>query len=502
MLAGAVGLVVDGRVTRLSAHGSITPGRQATDTKTLFGIGSITKFLLALAVSRVGSQRVPLDSPVSALLPNLTFDDNESFGDVTVTHLLSHTSGLPAAGRDWGPTGADALSRFASEDLAHHLFQSVPGEVATYSSTATSLIGLVLEEVGSKSFPQVLRDEALQPAGMGGATFPTELADSVVAWPHRRSLGDYQRMERLADNPAGYPSGFLLASAEDLSSLALALLDGTLLRAKDVERMAMQQASRHIDHVPYPLALISSGYGLGCFTGEWNGQPVFRHGGIQQSFTSSFDVFPDSGSAVVLLTNAAEESAFSEILALCYEAVAGPATAGDEPNLTEVGSADRQRWLGNFIDPDGGRLLDVVDVDGDLVYRSEDLEAPIYYVGDGRALVPASYGSAPLWFPPADGPVPYVMVWGQPFFRTSIEPWAPEDPMMFEGPFRDSFWPDPSTDIDVRFGESGWRVAGNSGASKATPIGERRVATDQGLVEFSRDGSSLRLGNATIYERS
>lgn len=158
--------------------------------------------------------------------------------------------------------------------------------------------------------------------------------------------------------------------------------------------------------------------------------------------------------------------------------------------------------VGDFVDPDRGRLLSIADVDGDLFYRSGEVEAPIYHVGDGRAIVPVSYGSAPLWFPPADGPVPYVVVWGQPFFRTSIEPWASKDPMMFEGLFRDSFWPDPSTDIDVRFGEGGWSVAGASGTSNATPIGERRIVSDQGLIEFSEDGSTLRLGNATIYERS
>lgn len=502
MLAGAVGLVVEGRVTRLTANGVLEPGGSPVDTKTLFGIGSITQLLLSLTVARVGGRSIPLDNPVSSLLPDLIFDDSDTFSRVTVRQLLSHTSGLPSAGRDWGPTDFDALSRFASEDLAHHVFQSAPGETATYSSTAISLVGLILERVMRRPFQDVLAQETLEHVGMGNSAFPAELSDGPVAWPHNRLHGEYERIDRLVDNHAGYPAGFLLASAEDLVSLAMTLFDGSMLGSKDLDHLATQQVSRHIDHVRYPLSLISSGYGLGCFTGTWNGQPVMRHGGMQQSYNCSFDVLPGTGSAIVLITNAADEPTFNEILALCYEAVAGPVRTSDEPNLTSVGSEEKSRMVGDFVDPDRGQLLNIADVDGDLVYQSEEVEAPVYHVGDGRAIVPVSYGSVPMWSPPGDGPVPYVTHWGVPFFRTRIDPWVAVDPSNFEGVFRDSFWPDPSTDLDIRLEDDVWMVGGAAGSSHSQVVGERLLVTDRGLVEFSEDGSALRLGNATIYERS
>ena len=501
MLAGAVGLVVEGRVTRLTANGVLEPGGSPADTKTLFGIGSITQLLLSLTVARVGRRALPLDTPVSTLLPDLIFDDSDSFSRVTARHLLSHTSGLPSAGRELGPTDFDALSRFASEDLAHHMFQSPPGETATYSSSAISLVGLILEQVMRRPFLDVLAHETLEHVGMGNSVFPVAISDGPVAWPHNRLRDEYERIDRLVDNHAGYPAGFLLASAEDLVSLAITLFDGSMLGSKDLDHLATQQVSRHIDHVPYPLSLISSGYGLGSITGTWNGQPVVRHGGSQQSFNCSFDVLPDIGSAIVLVTNAADERTFNEILALCYEAVAGPVRASDEPNLTAVGSEEKGLMVGDFVDPDRGQLLNIAEVAGDLVYRSEEVEAPIYHVGDGRAIVPVSYGSAPMWSPPGDGPVPYVTHWGVPFFRTQIDPWVAADPSIFEGRFRDPFWPDRSTDLDIRLEDDVWIVSGAS-SSRSQVIGERRLVTERGLIEFSEEGSTLRLGNATIYERS
>ena len=55
-------------------------------------------------------------------LPGYSFSD-EAYGRlVTTRHLLSHTSGLPMAGKDWGPRDPHALKRYVWEELAHHRF--------------------------------------------------------------------------------------------------------------------------------------------------------------------------------------------------------------------------------------------------------------------------------------------------------------------------------------------------------------------------------------------
>ena len=94
LYAGAVGVIVGGRVAETAVAGA--------DRNTLFEIGSITKMLTAAAAIAIG---VDLDAPLEELVPGLSFADPRG-AQVTSRCLLSHTSGLPAAGREWGPVGS------------------------------------------------------------------------------------------------------------------------------------------------------------------------------------------------------------------------------------------------------------------------------------------------------------------------------------------------------------------------------------------------------------
>jgi hypothetical protein len=337
---------------------------------------------------------------------------------------------------------------------------------------------------------------------MRWAGFPTQIERGGIAWPHRWQEGTWVAEPRLADNPAGYPSGFLLASLEDLTNLAVSLLNGTLIGADGLDLMISNPVPRWMDHAPTALGRIASGYGLGCFTGLWNGQRVIRHGGSQLTSNCSIDLLPESGAGIVLLTNGADDATFTKLLALCYEAVGGHPRPIEKPAAAPVTADEVLRCVGYYIDVETGRIIEIADESSRLVYRNGVTVAPMSPVGGGRWIASNATTSVPIGVPQGNDPVPHITAWGSLYLRTVIEPWNPGPRGSdLAGIYRDSFWPDPSTDLEVGHEGGQWCVTGDGHAASGRWIGPRRLATDHGLLAFVADGSSLVLGNATTFVR-
>ncbi|MBV1934098.1 MAG: beta-lactamase family protein, partial [Parvibaculaceae bacterium] len=80
--------IVHGGVANLNSGLPVT-------ADTLFQIGSITKLYTAtLALQLVDKGLLRLDQPVVEILPEFRLEDKESSDQITLAHLLSHTSGM------------------------------------------------------------------------------------------------------------------------------------------------------------------------------------------------------------------------------------------------------------------------------------------------------------------------------------------------------------------------------------------------------------------------
>ncbi|HUG09239.1 MAG TPA: serine hydrolase domain-containing protein [Acidimicrobiia bacterium] len=489
LFAAGIALMVNGKVqlrTTAGAH-DLTP----------FEIGSITKLLTTTLAIRTG---IDLDAPVEDLVSGFFFGDRRG-ARVTLRHLLTHSSGLPAAGRDWGPADPEALSRFVMTDLANHRFHAGPGEVGCYSSTAISLVGLVLQEITGSRFPDLFRSQVLEPAGMTGSGFPSEIDPGRVSWPHSRVGGTWQPVLRLADNPAVYPSGFLLATLDDMAHLALTVLEGGLIGG--VDGLIATTVPRWIDHTRSPHGRASAAYGLGSFTGDWSGQTVIRHGGGQLTSNCSVDFFPETDSAVVLLTNGADDATFMELLSLCYQVVAGPP---DEmsPLVMQVPDPSRQQAaVGTFLDVDSGSMLTIgATEENRLFIDREGGRTRLDYVGDHRWIASGRGDETPIGIPWDGDPAAHVFVWGNPHVRIDLpDVEVKTDGGRLCGVYADSFWDHPESRLVVDGSGGELVVTGEGFVSAARPIGPLRLISDHGLLEFEENGTGMVLGNATRYVR-
>jgi CubicO group peptidase (beta-lactamase class C family) len=168
----------------LAAQRPVTP-------ETLFEIGSIGKSFTAVLVLQLADEgRIDLHAPVDRYLPWFTVPQAAGDPAITVAHLLSHTAGI-AAGVDATPEAAFQV--WSLRDLPA---TSAPGERFHYSNVGYKALGLVLEAVEGRPYPEVLRARILDPLGMS-ATEPA----ITHAMRARLAVG----YEYLHDDRIGYP---------------------------------------------------------------------------------------------------------------------------------------------------------------------------------------------------------------------------------------------------------------------------------------------------------
>jgi len=149
----------------LSTREKITPG-------TLFNLGSISKTFVANGVLLLQEEgKLSLDDPMSRYFPE--FKSREIADAVTVTHLLTHTSGLPdirpvSENPEFFITAKD-YDNFAPVMQAERLNFS-PGERYEYSNPAFNGLALIIEKVSSVKWQQFIAERIFAPAGMVSST--------------------------------------------------------------------------------------------------------------------------------------------------------------------------------------------------------------------------------------------------------------------------------------------------------------------------------------------
>lgn len=138
---------------------------------TIYDLASLTKPLITglLCARRIETGEVTLDSSVSHYLPEFDRTDKQP---ITVRHLLTHSSGLPA----WRPLYILAkgdrertLSEIASLELDYQ-----PGTRVVYSDMGFITLGLLLERLTRNSIAQLAEAELFQPLELQRTFFNPE----------------------------------------------------------------------------------------------------------------------------------------------------------------------------------------------------------------------------------------------------------------------------------------------------------------------------------------
>ena len=158
----AVGTASDTLRRAAFGHAQLVPERRAIAEDSLFDLASLTKVVVTatLLLRSVERGLVHLDQRVASVLPAFGAAGKE---EVTLRHLATHTSGLPAW-IDLHPSHADrnhALNTICCQPL-----ERPAGASVVYSDLGFITLGAVLATVGGASLDRLAAREIFGPLGM------------------------------------------------------------------------------------------------------------------------------------------------------------------------------------------------------------------------------------------------------------------------------------------------------------------------------------------------
>jgi len=315
------GIVIDGELAWHHSWGSRDPEKKLPiERNTLFGIGSISKTFTAMALLKLREQgRVDFDRPAVAYLPELgrivypTADSPE----ITIRHLLTHTSGLPRMGNfseypENPPDRAAFLATLQGLEL-----ERAPGEQRVYSNLGFQLLGAVIDGIVTTDHREYSRDEILRPLGMNDAVWmPEEAAAGQVAVGHEFDPDGKPRARPHWRPGAADAAGGLYASLDDLVQFARFNLEAWPPR-NGSERAPLRRATIREAHKLQALVNLHFEQGSAGGTEAWAAGTglafavyatcrhdyIVGHAGKTLNYRASLHMLPLQGVAVILLSN-------------------------------------------------------------------------------------------------------------------------------------------------------------------------------------------------------
>lgn len=285
----------------------------------IFLIGSVAKTLTAAAVMKLKEQRkLNLDDAVTKYLPEL------SYKNVTLRHLLAHTSGLVEyqapeiikviAGK--GASNAELVGVFAR---LNPKLEFEPGSKWRYSNTNYILLALVVEKASGASFSEFVGKNILAPAGMTrtfvGIGSVSERLKKEIAAGHRftnplvtapvnvETLEGARRADATKRNL--YGAGNVFSTSGDLLKFHRALQRGKILEKRTLSEMYSPiNLTSNENYNSFVRTNYPSKDGLGWFTAddESKGKVVYHPGG-DIGYTSYFLRNTTKDQAVIILSN-------------------------------------------------------------------------------------------------------------------------------------------------------------------------------------------------------
>ena len=193
---GVVGIVRDGKLVYLKAHGTSNPETQAPmQVDSIFALASMTKPMVAVGTLTLTQQaKLPLFSKVSDYYPAVgamkvaikkpdgSMDYENVKSPMTVQDLMRHTSGLTYGGRPdtsgaaaaLYPSGGQAMKMNGSAEFMDKISKLPlvyqPGTIFEYS-LSFEVLGAVIEKVSGKSLDAYLRESIWNPLRMSDTGF-------------------------------------------------------------------------------------------------------------------------------------------------------------------------------------------------------------------------------------------------------------------------------------------------------------------------------------------
>jgi len=299
----AVGVAIDGKRVVIKGYGSADLEHDVPiGEETIFEAGSVSKQFTAAAVLLLArDSKLSIDDPVRKYIPELPAYPT----DITIRHMLTHTSGL----RDWGSVediaGWPRTSRVYTQD---HVLDIVsrqkalnftPGTHWSYSNTGFNLAAVIVSRVSGMPFADFVRERIFKPRGMTHTSWRDDFTRIVKG----RAIAYDERDGAVhTDMPFEnvYGNGGLLTTAGDLLRWNENFVAPVVGDAAFIEEQ--QRTGKFSDGRPHI-------YAFGLYIRTYRGVREVSHSGSTAGYRAFLARYPDQHTSVAVLCNLASANA-------------------------------------------------------------------------------------------------------------------------------------------------------------------------------------------------
>ena len=266
----------------------------------IYDLASLTKVVATTTAMMIlfDEGRLALDEPVAKHVPEFSGGWKDS---VTLRHLLTHRSGLPA-GRDlWrvARTPDEARQMVIGTPL-----ECRPGVCYEYSDLGADMLGFVVEAITAKRLDDFLNERVFTPLGMSDTFFrPADSLRARIAPTEVTPPRGYPVRGEVHDENAWALGGVaghagLFSTAADLSIFAQMMLNGGVYNSVRIVSDSTVQLFTTRAAGTRALGWDTCDNDGGC--GEYMSDHAFGHTGFTGT---SLWIDPDREMFVILLTN-------------------------------------------------------------------------------------------------------------------------------------------------------------------------------------------------------
>ncbi|GAB3157781.1 serine hydrolase [Amycolatopsis stemonae] len=328
-----------------------TTGVEVTDDS-VFQIGSITKVWTAtVAMQLVDEGLLRLDAPIADVLPELKLADADVTKQVTLRHLLTHTSGIDGDVFTDTGRGDDCVEKYVG--LLDQAAQTHPlGATLSYCNSGFVLTGRVIEKLTGKTWDAALRERLFTPLGLTRTgTLPEEALLHRAAVGHvAPGDGEPQPAPVWGLPRSAGPAGLITASTADVLAFARLHLTGGL--GPDGSRLLSAESAAAMTEAQAEMPdkdTLGDSWGLGWIRFAWDGHRLIGHDGNTIGQSAFLRILPEQDLAVTLLTNGGSaHDLYEELYSEIFAELAGVAMPSPLEPPVPAPAVDATEFLGVY----------------------------------------------------------------------------------------------------------------------------------------------------------
>lgn len=306
----AIAIVQDSTILYLKTFGTRQVGTgDSVNINTVFRLASVSKcFAPLLTGLLVEENKLRWDDTVIKHLPDFRLKTFERTQKLQLSHVLSHTTGLPYHTYTTLVEDGIDLPKMLAELRNVNLIAD-PGELYSYQNVAYSIISEVIRSSTGKSYEALMQEKIFKPLNMDDASISYDaiMGNDNVAKPHLHWRKGWKstKISNTYYNVA--PAGGVNASISDMAEWLKAMVgsDKNFVKKETLDKIftPVVKAKTKNRYFRKWVGKSDSHYALGWRVLNFKNDTLLYHGGYVEGYRSEVAIDRRSKIAICVLSN-------------------------------------------------------------------------------------------------------------------------------------------------------------------------------------------------------